>query len=292
MTQSGTLAHDGRSKFGAADADGFAPSDAVGVVVLKRLADAVADGDRIRAVIEGSAVGNDGRTGGSLLTPSVAGQTEVLRWAYEDAGVSPADADFVEAHGVGSPTLDPVEFTGLGEVLGVGRPPDRPCLVGSVKTNVGHAEAAGGIAGLLKAVLYLEHGQVPASLHFDTPNPAIAWDELPLVVPTTLQELPDRGRPAVAGVSGQGASSLNAHLVLRQGHTPARRPDADGETYVLPLSARSPAALDALVQAYVEYLGPDGQGNGFALRDIFTARRPAASTTAAGWRWWAVRTRT
>jgi acyl transferase domain-containing protein len=277
MTQNGTLARDGRSKFGAADADGFAPSDAVGVVVLKRLADAVADGDRVRAVLAGSAVGNDGRTSGALLTPSVAGQTEVLRRAYEDAGVAPADVDLVEAHGVGSPEFDPVELAGLGEVLGEGRPVDRPCLVGSVKTNVGHAEAAGGMAGLLKAVLCLEHGQVPASLHFDTPNPAVPWDTLPLTVPTRLQGLADHGRPAVAGVSGQGASSLNAHLVLRQGDTVARdlpspSPGAEGEAHVLALSARSAEALDLLVRAYADHLGPEGRGRRDTLRDVcFTA---------------------
>ncbi len=274
MTQSGTLARDGRSKFGDASADGYAPSDGVGVVVLKPLADAVTDGDRIRAVIQGSAISNDGGSSGSLLAPSVAGQTQVLRWAYDDAGVSPADVDFVEAHGAASLTPDLVELTALGDVLGAGRPADRPVLVGSVKTNIGHSQAAAGIAGLIKTVLCLEHGQVPASLHFDTPNPAVAWDELPLAVPTTLQDLPDRGRPVLAGVTGQGVSCLNAHLVVRQGATravghdqaPPSRPG--GEPYVLALSARAPAALDTLARAYVGYLAPGGQGAAFSLRDI------------------------
>lgn len=276
MTQAGTLAGDGRSKFGDANADGFAPSDGVGVVVLKPLADARADGDRIRAVIRGSAVSNDGRTSGSLLTPSVAGQTQVLRWAYEDAGVAPSDVDFVEAHGTGSPALDPVEFSALGEVLGEGRPSDRPCYVGSVKTNIGHAEAAGSMAGLIKTVLCLEHGQVPPSLHLDTPNPLVPWDELPLEVPSKLHELPDHGRPALAGITGQGASCLNAHLVVAQGETRAagsnppllRRPRLSSKAYVLALSARTPAALEALARTYRHYLGPDGQGSAFALRDI------------------------
>lgn len=270
MTQAGTLAADGRSKFGDASADGSVPSDGVGVVVLKRLADALADGDRIRAVIQGSAVSNDGRTSGSLLTPSMAGQVEALRWAYEDAGVTPADVDYVEAHGVGSPTLDPLEISALGEVLGEGRPSDRPLLVGSIKTNIGHAEAASGMAGLIKAVLCLEHGQIPPSLHLDTPNPAIAWDDLPLVVPGKCQDLPDRGRPAIAGISGQGASTLNAHVVIRQGDTRSAdtTPSASGTPYVLVLSARTPAALDALARSYADYLGPDGQGAAFSLRDI------------------------
>ncbi|MEV6316579.1 beta-ketoacyl synthase N-terminal-like domain-containing protein [Streptomyces sp. NPDC051776] len=284
MTQAGTLAPDGRSKFGDAGADGYGPSDGVGVVVLKPLTQAVADGDRIRAVILGSAISNDGRSSGSLLAPSLEGQTQVLRWAYEDAGVSPADVDFVEAHGTGSPTLDPLEFKALGEVLGEGRPSHRPAYVGSVKTNIGHAEAAGGVAGLIKAVLCLEHGQIPPSLNFEVPNPLVPWDELPLSVPVELQDLPDHGRPAVAGVSGQGVSCLNAHLVVRQGETrpagqdPARwrRRSGDlavwrrrsGKACVLPLSARSPEALDALVSAYAAYLAPDGPGAAYALRDI------------------------
>jgi acyl transferase domain-containing protein len=270
MTQAGTLAADGRSKFGDASADGHAPSDAVGVVVLKRLADALADGDRIRAVIQGSAVSNDGRTGDSLLTPSLAGQVEALRWAYEDAGVAPADVDYVEAHGVGSPTLDPLEISALGEVLGEGRPSDRPLLVGSIKTNIGHAEAASGMAGLIKAVLCLEHGQIPPSLHLDTPNPQVAWDELPLVVPGKLYDLPDHGRPAVAGISGQGSSALNAHVVIRQcdPRPGDAKPAASGTPYVLVLSARTPAALDALARSYAAYIGPDGQGSAFRIRDI------------------------
>lgn len=270
MTQAGSLAADGRSKFGDASADGHAPSDGVGVVVLKLLADALADGDRIRAVIQGSAVSNDGRTSDSLLNPSLTGQIEALRWAYEDAGVTPADVDYVEAHGVGSPTLDPLELSALGEVLGEGRPSDRPLLVGSIKTNIGHAEAAGGMAGLIKAVLCMEHGQIPPSLHLNTPHPRIAWDELPLEIPGKLYDLPDRDRPAIAGISGQGSSSLNAHVVIRQGDTrPADDPVAEsGTPYVLMLSARTPAALEALARSYTDYLGPDGQGATFCLRDI------------------------
>ncbi|MGW7467920.1 beta-ketoacyl synthase N-terminal-like domain-containing protein [Streptomyces xantholiticus] len=270
MTQAGALAADGRSKFADAAADGHTPGDAVGVVVLKRLADALADGDRIRAVIEGSAVGNDGRTSGSVLNPSKTGQVEVLRWAYEDAGVSPADVDFVEAHGAGSPVLDALEITALGEVLGEDRPSDRPLLVGSVKTNIGHAEAAGGIAGLIKTVLCLEHGQVPQSLHLDTATPQVDWDQLPVLVPEKLHDLPDHGRPCRAGVSGQGSSSLNAHVVVRQADPrPAvATKETAGRPYLLPLSARTPEALAALCRAYTAYLGADGPGTAFPLRDI------------------------
>jgi acyl transferase domain-containing protein len=270
LTHAGAMAGDGRSKFGDASADGYSPSDAVAVVVLKRLTDALADGDRIRAVIRGSAVGNDGRTSDSVLNPSLQGQVDVLRWAYEDAGVDPAEVDYVEAHGAGSPALDPLELRALGEVCGAGRPADRPLLVGSVKTNVGHAEAAGGMAGLIKAVLCLEHGQIPASLHVDTPNPKVPWDRLPLVLPAKLQDLPTLDRPAVVGVSGQGSSALNAHIVLRQAdapRVPAAR-SADGGPYVLAISAHSEAALADLAAAYARYLRPGGAGETYPLRDI------------------------
>lgn len=274
MTQAGNLAHDGRSKFADAEADGFAPSDGVGVVVLKPLAEARADGDRIRAVIRGSAVSNNGRTSDSLLVPSVAGQTHVLRWAYEDAGMAPSDVDYVEAHGSGSPTLDQVEFASLGKVLGTDRPTDRPCYVGSVKTNIGYAEGAGSIAGLIKTVLCLEHRQIPPNLHLTTPSPLIDWNDLPLAVPTALLDLPDTGRPATAGVTGQGASCLNAHVVLGEGEPSAARQGAApaqssaAEAYVLPLSARSPEALQALARSYVNHLAPGGKGSAYALRDI------------------------
>lgn len=270
MTSAGSMSADGRSRFGDAGADGHAPSDAIGVVVLKPLTAALADGDRIRAVVQGSAIGNDGGTSDSVLNPSLTGQIEVLRWAYEDAGLDPAEVDYVEAHGSGSPTLDALELTALGEVLGEGRPADRPLLVGSVKTNVGHSEAAGGLTGLLKAVLCLEHGQVPASLHLHTPSPRVDWQRLPVVVPRALRDLPDRGRPAVVGVSGQGSSALNAHVVVRQADPPRVRVKAlrPRRPYVLPLSARTPAALTALTRAYAEYLRPGGAGAAHAVRDI------------------------
>jgi acyl transferase domain-containing protein len=270
LSHAGGMASDGRCKFGDADADGYAPSDAVAVVVLKRLTDALADGDRIRAVIRGSAIGNDGRSSDTVLNPSLQGQLDVLRWAYQDACLDPADVDYVEAHGSGSPALDPLELSALGEVLGAGRPADRPLLVGSVKTNIGHAEAGGGLAGLIKAVLCLEHREVPASLNLHTPHPHVDWDRLPLVIPSTLQQLPDLGRPAIAGVSGQGSSALNAHVVLSEFETkvPPTKPAPDGPPYVLALSAHSAAALQDLARSYADYLGPSGSGRAYALRDI------------------------
>ncbi|QNP68415.1 polyketide synthase [Streptomyces roseirectus] len=271
MSQAGGHSHDGRSRFGDAAADGHAPADAVGVVVLKRLDQAIADGDRIRAVIRGSAVGNDGRTSDSVLNPSLQGQLDVLRWAYEDAGVDPADVDYVEAHGSGSPALDPLELTALGEVLGAGRPADRPLLVGSVKTNIGHGEAGGGIAGLIKTVLCLEHGRVPASINLSTPRPDLDWDALPLRIPGEVHDLPERtGRRALAGVSAQGSAALNAHVVLAEAAPPAPAEDTGTAAgpCVLALSARSAEALADLAAAYVRYLAPDGAGAAHSVRDI------------------------
>ncbi|MFF1678394.1 beta-ketoacyl synthase N-terminal-like domain-containing protein [Streptomyces sp. NPDC058256] len=270
LTHAGGMASDGHCKFGDAGADGYAPSDAVAVVVLKRLPDALADGDRIRAVIQGSAIGNDGRSSDTVLNPSLAGQLDVLRWAYQDAGVNPADVDYVEAHGSGSPALDPLELSALGDVLGAGRSPDRPLLVGSVKTNIGHGEAGSGLAGLIKAVLCLEHREVPASLNLRTPHPRVDWDRLPVVVPAKLQQLPDLGRPALAGVSGQGSSALNAHVVLREfeAEVAPGAPAPDGTPYVLAISAHDADALEELARSYADYLGSGGSGGSYGLRDI------------------------
>ncbi|MFE5596237.1 beta-ketoacyl synthase N-terminal-like domain-containing protein [Streptomyces sp. NPDC056549] len=271
MTHAGTLSGDGRSRFGDASADGHAPSDGVGVVVLKRLADALADGDQVHAVIAGSAVGTDGRTTDQLLNPSLSGQLDVLRWAYEDAAVDPTHVAYVEAHGTGSPLLDPLELRALGEVLGAGRSARRPLLVGSVKSNIGHAEAAGGMAGLIKAVLCLKNGQVPASLHVEQPTPQVDWKRLPIRIPTKLQGLRTSKSPAIVGVSSQGVSALNAHVVLRQADRPLAPPPSNitsGAPYPLALSAHTPQALLDLAAAYAVYLGAGGKGAGFDLRDI------------------------
>ncbi|GAA1027337.1 MULTISPECIES: type I polyketide synthase [Amycolatopsis] len=269
LSQVRMLAPDGRCKFGDATANGFAPSDGVGVVVLKPLAAALADGDAVHAVIRGSAVGNDGASSGSVLAPSVEGHIDMLRWAYENAGVDPADVDFVEAHGTGTPMIDPVEFAGLGTVLGASRPPDQPCFVGSVKTNIGHTEGAAGIAALIKTVLCLKHRKIVPSLHYDNPNPAIPWADLPLVVPRELTALPDRGRLPVAGISGQGISSVNTHIVVEAADpawTSARPAAGTDQEHLLVLSARTRYALDELARAYADFLST-GRAD-LALRDV------------------------
>jgi acyl transferase domain-containing protein len=269
ISQVRMMAPDGRCKFGDASADGFCPSDGVGVIVLKPLAQALADGNRVRAVILGSAVSNDGASSGKLMYASLEGQIQTLQWAYQDAGVSPADVDFVEAHGTGTPVIDPLELTAFGEVLGEGRSPDAPLLVGSVKTNIGHSEGASGLAAVIKAVLSLEHHQIPPSLHFQIPNPNVAWDRLPVAIPTTMQSIPNRGRLALAGVSGEGFSAVNAHVVIQEADpawNATTSPDIRPRLFVM--SARTSKALHDLTHRYLAYLEPPGKGAAFHLRDI------------------------
>ncbi|MFI8489512.1 type I polyketide synthase [Streptomyces rubrogriseus] len=264
----GMLASDGRCKFADASGDGFVRSDGIGAVILKPLSAALADGDRIRAVIRGSAVGNDGQSSGYLVTPAVEGQRDVLRRAYANAAVDPADIDYIEAHGTGTSVGDPVELQALADIVGARASDDR-CLVGSVKTNIGHAEAAAGIAGLIKAVLCLENKTIPPNLHLKNPNPAVDWANLPLAVPTHATPLPQRDRPAIAGVSSFGFSGTNAHLVLEaapEPRTTARDTAPDARSELLVLSALSPEALSEAARSMADHL--EGPGARQKLRDI------------------------
>ena len=212
--QMGLCSPDGRCKPFSADADGIARAEGAGVVVLKRLADARADGDRVLALVRGSATNSDGRSNG-LTAPNPEAQQALLRTAYERAGVEPATVDYVEAHGTGTPLGDPIEANALGAVLGAGRPGGQPLLLGSVKSNLGHLEAAAGIVGLIKVVLALHHGTIPASLNYSAPNPLIAFDALRLSVVDSPRPWPSEGT-AVAGVSGFGFGGTNSHVVLEQ----------------------------------------------------------------------------
>ncbi|MFC5753886.1 type I polyketide synthase [Actinomadura rugatobispora] len=208
----GGLSPDGRCFVFDARANGFVRGEGGGLVVLKRLSDATADGDEIRCVIRGGAVNNDGG-GPGLTAPDVAAQEEVLREAYRRAGVAPGEVQYVELHGTGTRRGDPVEAAALGAVPGAARPSGRPLPVGSVKTNVGHLEGAAGIAGLLKVVLSLWHGELPASLNFESPNPDIPLESLNLRVPTATEPWPGQGT-RLAGVSSFGVGGTNCHVVL------------------------------------------------------------------------------
>ncbi|RSN26127.1 polyketide synthase [Amycolatopsis sp. WAC 01416] len=220
----GLLAGDGRCKTFAAGADGIARAEGCGVVVLKRLADAEYDGDRVLAVIRSTAVNSDGRSQG-MAAPNPVAQQDMLRTAYHGARLDPSTVDYIEAHGTGTLLGDPIEARSLGAVLGKDRPADAPLLIGSVKTNIAHAEAAAGIAGLIKVVLAMTHDELPPQLHFTAPNPHIPFDDLRLKVVTEPTPWPRRSGRATAGVSAFGFGGTNAHVVLEQ--TPALEPSPD-----------------------------------------------------------------
>ena len=214
FSKASMLAPDGRCKSFDARANGYVRSEGAGVVVLKSLASALADGDPIYAVVRGTAVNEDGRTTGIAL-PSRLAQESILREVYQRAGLSPTQVQYVEAHGTGTSVGDPIELIALGNVLGSQRPLGNDCVVGSVKSNIGHLEAASGVAGLIKAALCLKHRQIPPNLHFQTPNPDIPFESLRLRVPQALEPLPANGtgKPLV-GVNSFGFGGVNAHAIL------------------------------------------------------------------------------
>ncbi|MFF9765927.1 type I polyketide synthase [Streptomyces sp. NPDC014636] len=243
-------------------ADGFVRGEGGGVVLLKRLDDALADGDRVLAVIAGSGTNTDGRSVNVMSQPSPITQQALLEQVYTESGISPEELVYLECHGTGTPVGDPVECTALGAALGVHRAADRPLPIGSVKTNVGHLECASGMAGLLKTLVVLRSGRIPRSLHGQPHNPAIDFDGLGLL--PTDQEIPiDRGPGrAAVGINSFGIGGANAHVVLTEpatDHTGTRPPTAGRRLPVL-VSARSPEALGEAAWAMAEYLEdtPDG----------------------------------
>lgn len=258
MSKFRALSPDGRCKSFSADADGYARGEGAAVVVLRRLSDALADGDHILGVVRGTAVNHDGRSSG-LTVPNPAAQQDMLRAALAQAGVEPHQVDYVEAHGTGTSLGDPIELRALDAVLGRGRADDESLLVGTVKTNIGHLEPAAGVAGLIKLVLAIQHGEIPPSLHFNEPNPNIAWDRLGVEVAGELRAWPERGETRIGGVSSFGVSGTNAHAVVTS--PPARTGDgpgndaADARPYGLFLaSARTEPALRELAARYVRHL--------------------------------------
>jgi myxalamid-type polyketide synthase MxaE and MxaD len=259
FSRAGALARDGRCKAFDHRADGFVRSEGAGVVVVKRLADAIASRDRIYAVVCGSAMTHDGRTNG-LMAPSGKAQEAVLRLAYENARIAPSNVQYVEAHGTGTQIGDPIEAAALGAVLGKERSSQRRCLIGSVKTNIGHTEAAAGIAGVIKTALAIHKKKLPGSLHFTQPNPLIPFDSLALQVAHGSGEWPDPSRRLVAGVSSFGFGGTNGHVVLAEApRGEARNGDTAEQLRVQPLlfSAQSAGALQALAGRYAEMLRQD-----------------------------------
>ncbi|MYF48424.1 MAG: acyltransferase domain-containing protein, partial [Candidatus Dadabacteria bacterium] len=278
------LSPDGQCKTFDASANGYVRGEGCGVVILKRLSEAEEDGDRIWGVIRGSAV-NNGGPGTGLTVPHTPALEQVMEAALSQAGVTASDVDYIEAHGTGTAVGDPIEIEAVSAVYGKGRKADRPLLIGSVKTNIGHLESAAGIAGLIKAVLVMQRGVIPKHLHFQVPNPALDWDRLPLKVTSSMMDLPQRnGRPRLAGVNSFGISGTNAHIVVEEyiapGASPYGKHQLTGsaqevtvslpevveslplpeqglrmrETRLLPLSGKSVSALRELAERYLSWL--------------------------------------
>jgi acyl transferase domain-containing protein len=272
FSKGGFMAPDGRCKPFDARANGYVRGEGGGLLVLKPLSHAVADGDVIHAVIRGTAVNQDGRSNG-LTAPSRHAQEACLREAYQRAGIAPSQVQYVEAHGTGTALGDPIEALALGTILGENRPAGRPCHIGSVKSNIGHLEAAAGIASLIKVVLALRHQTIPPTLHYQTPNPHIPFDRLPLRVQQTLGPWPEHDGAALAGVSSFGFGGTNAHVVVESAPVTDKEANrkSNKETLkifntflpcLLPLSARDPEALAALARSYRQML--EGSATNFA----------------------------
>ncbi len=276
LSKAGMLSPDGRCKTFDATADGYGRGEGCGVVVLKPLKQALAAGDNVLAVIKGSAVNQDGLSNG-LTAPNGTAQQRVIQKALQKAGINPDQVSYVEAHGTGTSLGDPIELSALKSVLMQGRSLDQPCAIGSVKTNIGHLEAAAGIAGLIKTVLALQHSQIPPHLHLKQLNPQISLEGSPFYSHNCFPWTGDR---RFAGVSSFGFGGTNAHVVLaaapvtaREREQPQRCETTMPSAQLLPLSARSSMALQAVAQRYRSFLLSESAKNS-ALSDIcYTASR-------------------
>ncbi|WP_046731288.1 hybrid non-ribosomal peptide synthetase/type I polyketide synthase [Streptomyces humi] len=253
-SEGGPFAVEGHVRAFDADASGIVGGSAAAVVVLKRLSDALAAGDHIHAVVRGSAINNDGGAKIGFTAPSIEGQAQVVRAAHLAAGIEPDSVGYVETHGTGTPLGDPIEVAGLTRAFRAGTDKRGFCYLGSVKTNIGHTDAAAGVVGFIKAVLAVERGEIPPSLNFEKPNPQIDFDSSPFVVNTELREWKVPGGTRRAGVTALGIGGTNVHVVIDEPPAvpaPAGRPAVPE---VLPLSARSEAALEDLTTATAERL--------------------------------------
>jgi acyl transferase domain-containing protein/NADPH:quinone reductase-like Zn-dependent oxidoreductase/NAD(P)-dependent dehydrogenase (short-subunit alcohol dehydrogenase family)/SAM-dependent methyltransferase/acyl carrier protein len=264
FSQASMLSPDGCCKAFDASANGFVRGEGAGMVVLKRLSQAIEDGDPIHGVLIGTALNQDGHTNGISL-PSAESQTRLVRDACADAEVAPSEIGFVEAHGTGTAVGDPIEAHALAEALCKDRSEEAPLLIGSVKTNLGHLETAAGVAGLVKALLVVKHGCIPASLHFQTPNPNIDFVALKLRVPTALELFPETNGRRVVGVNSFGFGGANAHVLLEE---PPSCPQPEHlvthakRSWPLVISARSEAALRSSALRLSAWLDERSSANG------------------------------
>lgn len=249
----GATAPDGRCKSFDASADGYGRGEGAAVVVLKRLADAQRDHDRVLAIVRGGAVAQDGKTVG-IMSPNGEAQEQMFRTTCRTAGIDPASIGFVEAHGTGTPTGDPVELTALSAVYGAGRA-DQPCVVGSVKPNTGHLEGGAGVVGLVKATLALHHEAIPPTAGLQTPTTAVDWATNGLRVNTETESWPRAEKPRRAAVCSYGYGGTIAHVLLEEAPAPVTvEPPKAGSYHVVPVSGRSPSRLSANAEALGDHL--------------------------------------
>ena len=273
FSKGGFMSSDGRCKSFDASADGYVRGEGAGLVLLKPLSQAQADGDDIYGVILSSAVNQDGLSNG-MAAPNPVAQEAVLREAYQRVGIDPSLVDYIEAHGTGTKVGDPIEANALGAVFGEHRQPGNNCLIGSVKTNIGHTETAAGIAGIIKVALALKHKQIPPSLHFNTPNGAIAFENLKLQVVTQLTPW-EKDKPLIAGVNSFGFGGTNAHIVM--GDYETRRQGFEeielSSLKLLTISAKSKSALRELAKSYQDFI----QETDISLQEICAATQTQRS---------------
>ena len=253
LSQAGMLAGDGRCKTFSESADGFVRSEGCGILVLKRLADARADGDRVLGLIRGSAINHDGRSSG-LTAPSGPSQEAVIKAALTQAGLRPNDVDYLETHGTGTVLGDAIELGGLGSVFSASRSQGADLTIGSVKTNIGHLEAASGVAGVIKVLLGLQHECIPPHLHVSEGKRNSALQGLPINIATHPTPWPANARPRVAGVSSFGFSGTNAHIVIEEAPAPHLESGFPVMAEIITVSAKSEEALRALCGRHAEYL--------------------------------------
>jgi len=250
LSNSHALSADGMCKAFDSAADGYGRGEGCGIVVLKRLSDAQRDGDLIWGIIRATAVNHDGPSSG-LTVPNPKAQIRVLEAALKESGIDPTSVDYIEAHGVGTPLGDPIEMRTISAVLGAGRALKRPIYVGSAKTNIGHLEAAAGIAGFIKTLLALYHGQIPRNLHFNSPTPQIDWQRMPVAIPTRNTAWPHQRLPRRGAINAFGLSGTNAHVILES--PPVVEQSArveEGCFNLLAVSARTEEALNELLKRY------------------------------------------
>ncbi len=257
LTKAKMLSVDGQCKTFDADANGYVQGEGVGVIVLKPLHRALEDNDRIYSVILGSAVNQDGKTNG-LTAPNGLQQEALLRSAYQSAKIQPHEISYVECHGTGTFLGDPIEIEALGGVVSEGRSQDKPCIIGSVKTNIGHLEPAAGIASVMKVALALNYKKIPPHLNFINPNPHIDFDKYYFKIPTSMQDWPDYGDKRIAGISGFGFGGTNAHVVMREvsddENNKLQESMTENQDELFTLSAKDSSALKLYIHKWIEYL--------------------------------------